>query len=79
MGENSVTENKKENKKAGSQAYRELEGYLEQAMAFQTALILLEWDNETLAPEAAGGNTARVQGTLSAAYQKAMTDPKVAE
>ena len=63
----------------GEKAFGKLEGYLEQAMAFQTALTLLEWDNETLAPEAAGGNTARVQGTLSAAYQRVMTDPKVAE
>ncbi len=63
----------------GEKAFGKLEGYLEQAMAFQTALTLLEWDNETLAPEAAGGNTARVQGTLSAAYQRVMTDPEVAE
>lgn len=63
----------------GSAAYEELSGYLEQAMAFQTALVLLEWDNETLAPEQAGPYTARVQGTLSAAYQKVMTDGRVKE
>ncbi len=60
-------------------AFGELESYLEQAMAFQTALVLLEWDNETLAPEQAGSYTARVQGTLSAAYQKIMTDQRVQE
>lgn len=79
MGENCLSGKNNGNKGSGTEAYRELEGYLEQAMAFQTALILLEWDNETLAPEAAGGNTARVQGTLSAAYQKALTEPKAAE
>lgn len=60
-------------------SYQELEPYLEQAMAFQTALILLEWDNETLAPEAAGAYTAKVQGTLWAAYQKIITDKHVRE
>ncbi len=62
-----------------TEAYRELSGYLEQAMAYQTALILLEWDNETLAPEQAGPYTARVEGTLSAAYQGVMTDERVRE
>lgn len=60
-------------------AYEELAPYLEQAMAYQTALILLEWDNETLAPEAAGPYTAKVQGALSAAYQRIITDEHVKE
>lgn len=60
-------------------AFGKLENLLEQAMAYQTALILLEWDNETLAPEAAGPYTARVQGTLSAAYQSVMTGKEVEE
>lgn len=59
--------------------YEELETYLEQAMAYQTALVLFEWDDETLAPAGAGAYTARVQGTLSAAYQQVMTNPKVKE
>ncbi len=71
MGENGA-----ENKKT---AYEELSEYLERAMAFQTALILFEWDNETLAPKDAGAYTARVQGTLSAAYQQVMTDQRVVE
>ncbi|MCD8122255.1 MAG: carboxypeptidase M32 [Clostridiales bacterium] len=58
---------------------KELEKYLERAMACQTALVLLEWDNETLAPEKAGARTARVQGALSAAYQEVMTDPHLYE
>ena len=32
-------------------SYEELSGYLEQAMAYRTALTLFEWDNETLAPK----------------------------
>jgi len=31
--------------------YERLVPYLEQRMALQTALALLEWDTETLAPE----------------------------
>lgn len=79
MGEKDLTENKREQAGGKKRAYRELERHLEQAMAFQTALILLEWDNETLAPKQAGDHTARVQGTLSAAYQKVLTDPRVKE
>ena len=62
-----------------TEAYKELSEYLEQAMAYQTALVLLEWDNETLAPEQAGPYTARVEGTLSAAYQNVITDKRVME
>ena len=58
---------------------KELEKRLERAMAYQTALTLFEWDNETLAPEEAGPYTARVQGILSEAYQEVMTDPQMRE
>ena len=44
------------------ETYGMLKPCLERAMALQTALILFEWDNETLAPEEAGKYTARVQG-----------------
>lgn len=37
-------------------------------MALQTALALLEWDDETLAPEEAGPYTERVIGALSEEY-----------
>lgn len=60
-----------------SNAYEELKPCLEQAQAFQTAKILFEWDNETLAPKEAEGNTAKVVGTLSSAYFSAVTDAKV--
>lgn len=60
-----------------NQAYEELQPYLERAMAYQTALVLFEWDNETLAPGQAAPYTARMQGAISAAYQELMTDEKV--
>jgi len=71
-----ATENRKKSE-CLSGAYERLAPYLERAMAYQAALILFEWDNETLAPEQAGPYTARVQGTLSAAYQELMTDEQV--
>lgn len=62
-----------------SSAFRRLSDYLERAMALQSALTLLEWDNETLAPEEAGARTSRVQGALSAAYQEQMTQEALQE
>ena len=67
----------KNQKHKETSVFGKLEKHLEQAMAYQTALILIEWDNETLAPEQAGPYTARVQGTLSAAYQSVMTSSEV--
>lgn len=54
-------------------AFEALSEYLEQAMALKTALTLIEWDNETLAPEKAASRTAKMQGALSAAYQEIMS------
>ena len=59
--------------------YEKLAVRLERAMAYQAALILFEWDNETLAPEQAGSYTAKVQGNLSAAYQEIMTSEETRE
>ena len=67
-----MKQEQKENSKKSS-AYERLQPYLERAMALQTANVLFEWDNETLAPERAGACTARVQGALAAAYQELMT------
>ncbi len=68
----------KESRRENS-AYRQLERRLERAMALQAALTLFEWDNETLAPKQAGEYTAKVQGTLSEAYQEIMTGKEVRE
>ncbi|MFR4439617.1 MAG: carboxypeptidase M32 [Hungatella sp.] len=59
--------------------YETLWPYLEKARAFHTALALFEWDDETLAPEAAGPYTAKVIGTLSQEYQQVMTCKEVRE
>lgn len=56
--------------------YDRLQPYLERAMAYKTALQLIEWDNETLAPEQAGAYTGKMQGALSEAYQELMTGEK---
>ena len=59
--------------------YEELMQYLEEAQAYETALILFEWDEETLAPEKAGSRTARMQGILSSSYQRIMMSDRVKE
>jgi len=59
-----------------SKSYEALKPLLEKAMAYQTAKILFEWDNETLAPEAAGPYTSKVVGTLSDSYFHIITDPE---
>lgn len=53
-----------------SKAFKDLEKILEKTMALQTALALLEWDDETLAPEEAGPYTERVIGALSEEYHQ---------
>ncbi len=56
-----------------SKSYEALSSLLEKTMALQTSLILLEWDNETLAPPDAGSYTANVIGALSEEYYRVMT------
>lgn len=51
-----------------SKGFKDLEKILEKTMALQTALALLEWDDETVAPEEAGPYTERVIGALSEEY-----------
>ncbi|MEG7529980.1 MAG: carboxypeptidase M32 [Hungatella sp.] len=58
-------------------AYEKLQPYLEQTMALQTAMALLEWDDETLAPSAAAPYTAKVIGILSAEYCAKITCDEV--
>ena len=51
--------------------YEELMQYLEEAQAYETALILFEWDEETLAPEKAHGTDAgRIVFVLPAHYDE---------
>ena len=48
-----------------NQSFEKLQNQLEKAMALQTAMVLFEWDNETLAPREAGELTSKVIGVLS--------------
>lgn len=62
-----------------SKFYENLSALLEKTMALQTSLVLFEWDNETLAPEAAGTYTSRVIGALSEEYYRVMTGEEMGE
>lgn len=57
-----------------SKEYEQLQTYLERAQAFQTAMILFEWDNETLAPKEAGPYTSKMIGAISGEYFRVITD-----
>ncbi len=50
--------------------WKEFSDFLERENAVRTALTLFDWDNETLAPEAAAERTAGAYGVLSALYQE---------
>ena len=60
-----------------SKAYEELKPLLEKTMALQTAMVLFEWDDETLAPKEAGAYTSKVIGTLSQEYLEKITSDEV--
>ena len=58
-----------------STTFDQLTPYLDKNMAFQTALTLLDWDTETLAPPAAMDYTSKVVGLLSVeAYHSFIND-----
>lgn len=60
-----------------SKLFERLQPHLEKGMAIQTALTLLEWDMETLAPVSADTYTAKVVGILSDEYFQAYINPDV--
>lgn len=62
-----------------SRAYDTVKEYTDRAMALHTAMTLFEWDNETLAPEAASELTSRMVGKLSGEYFQIITDPALWE
>lgn len=55
------------------EAYEELRQVLDRASAIQSALALIEWDNETLAPQESGKQTSKTAGILSGLYYGIMT------
>ena len=79
MRNNKAVRRKLMNTEKKHSEYEELMQYLEEAQAYETALILFEWDEETLAPEEAGSRTARIQGVLSSSYQRIMMSERVKE
>ncbi len=58
---------------------KEFSDFLERENAIRTALTLFDWDNETLAPEAASWRTAKAYGVLSTAYQELFCEEKLKE
>lgn len=60
-----------------SEKLKQLEQYLDKANALKTAMALIEWDNETLAPKDAGAYTTKVVGTLSQEYFNCITNDQV--
>ena len=54
MRNNKAVRRKLMNTEKKHSEYEELMQYLEEAQAYETALILFEWDEETLAPEGGG-------------------------
>ena len=57
--------------------YERLLPYLEKRMALRTALALLEWDMETLAPEGGMERTSHAVGVLHDTYRVATLEPEV--
>lgn len=60
-----------------STLFDEIKPYMDKGMAAQAALILLEWDQETLAPAMADEWTAKVIGGLSNVYLESLVNDKV--
>ena len=58
-------------------AYERLTELLERTTALQTAMVLFEWDNETLAPKEADKYTSKMIGSLSEQYMEIMTSEEV--
>ncbi|MEY8336849.1 carboxypeptidase M32 [Lachnospiraceae bacterium 62-35] len=68
-----------ENGKDRKEAQQELKEVLARASALQAALAMVEWDNETLSPKAAGEQTSRLAGVLSGLYYGVMTGEELGE
>ncbi len=62
-----------------NETFEALKPHLDRIMALKTAMILFEWDNETLAPQKAARLTSNVIGILSGEYFQAVDDGQVRE
>lgn len=57
--------------------FDKLKPYLDKSMAITTALTLISWDDETLAPSKANENTSKAVGILSDEYFKSLINDNV--
>ena len=62
-----------------SQLYEQLQVHLDKAYAYRTALVLMSWDNSTLAPKKALANTSKAVAILSGERYKALINNEVKE
>lgn len=60
-----------------SKLFEELQPFLDKDMAINTALTLLSWDNETLAPEESIEYTAKAMGVLADEAFRSFVNPEV--
>ena len=60
-----------------NQNFVKLQEYMDKSKAISAALALFEWDNETLAPEAAIENTSKFMGILAGENHKALINDEV--
>jgi len=60
-----------------SQLFEQLKPHLDKAYAYRTALVLLSWDNSTLAPKKALANTSKAVAILSGERYKALINKEV--
>lgn len=60
-----------------NEVFKKLKPYLDKSMAIGSALALISWDNETLAPKEAIDNTAKVIGILSGESFQTLINPEV--
>ncbi|HWT74572.1 MAG TPA: carboxypeptidase M32 [Mobilitalea sp.] len=60
-----------------SKTFEKLQPFLDKSMALQTARILFEWDDQTVAPFEAAEYTSKVVGILSDEYMKSLINDDV--
>lgn len=63
--------------KSMSEIYSKLMKHLEKSTALETALVLFQWDSETLAPEKSMELTAKSIGILSSEYYNSLINEDV--
>lgn len=62
-----------------NKTFEKLQGYLDKAYAYRTALTMLSWDNSTAAPKEAIEFTAKAMGILSGEYYNTIINDEIKE